>query len=145
MGRAELRDAVAIPLAFPGMRSALSYLFNNTDMAAARILADSMKSSIEEEFDTNLAFNSIGVMGSYVNVTYIGSGKDDLPGYLNWLMKKCLSSDLGGFSLTFTSISRESNAFIIVSGGKTSGGFDWIYHMGVGYSAHIVTSTVKDG
>ena len=56
-------------------------------------------------------------------------------------MNKCLISDLNGFSLAFIPMTNEPNAFILVSAVKESGGFDWIYYVGIDYSTNIQIGT----
>lgn len=137
MSRTELTNAVSVSLIFSRAISVLIYAFNNTDIGTARALADAVKASIEAGFDTSFTFNSTGTYDSYVNVTYIGSGKTDLTSYMDWLMDKCLISDLGGFSLTFIPMTSELNASILVSAVKESGSFDWMYSVGIGYSTNM--------
>lgn len=138
IGRAELTNVILIGVGFSRQGSVLLFIFNNTDTTTATSLANAVKDSIEPAFETSFTWNSTGITeDNYVNVTYTGSGESDLPGYLNWLMGKCLAPDLGGFTLTFIPMSNEMGALILVSAYKESGSFDWVYSMGVVYSTSI--------
>lgn len=138
MSRAELTNAISIIVGFSRLGSGLVFLFNNTDTATAESLANAVKGSIETAFEVSFTLNSSGIVeDGYVNVTYVGPGKSDLPGYLGQLMERCLAPDLGGFTLTFIPVSGETNAYVWVGASKENGGLDWIYSMGVGYSTSI--------
>lgn len=139
MNRAELTSVINLGVGFSRFGSALWFLFNNdTDANTATSLANAVKGSIETAFDTSFSYVSTGVVeNNYVNVTYIGPEKSDLPGYLSWLMGRCLAPDIGGFTSTFIPMSDEISSYIIVIASKESGGFDWVYSMGVGYSISI--------
>jgi len=141
MSSSELTNAVLIVVGFSREASGLVIGFNNTDAATARSLADAVKGSIENAFNTGFTFtyNSTETEDTYVYVSYTGPGKSDLTGYLSWLMDRCLVSNLGGFTSTFLSMSSEMEAFVEVSAGKESGSFDWIYYMAVGYSTSVST------
>jgi hypothetical protein len=141
LGRVELLNALSVSVVFSRESSGLSFTFNNTDTTTAKSLADSVKSSIEEKFGTSFTWHSTYTEDNYVFVEYEGSGKSDLPGYLEWLMEKCLAPDLGGFSLTFTPMSEVENAFIVVTAFKDSGGYNWSYSMGVTYSTSMQTGS----
>lgn len=141
MDQTELENATAIMLGFSQAQSVLVFTFNNTDETTALSNADAVKSSIETAFGTTFTSSSTGTSGSYVNVTYTGDGKTDLADYTNDLMQKCLASDLGGFSLTFVPLAQKTGALVSVGANKESGGFDWTYYMGVGYSTTIPTDT----
>lgn len=142
MNRAELTNVISIIVGFSRVGSGLVFLFNNTDTATAESLANAVKGSMETAFEVSFTLNSTGIVeDGYVNVTYIGSGKSDLPGYLGQLMEKCLAPDLGGFTLTFIPVSDETNAYVLVGASKENGGFDWIYSMGVGYSTSMPVGT----
>jgi len=139
MNRAELTNVILVSVGFSRQGSGLLFLFNNnTDATTARSLADAVKDSIELAFETSFTWESTEITeDNYVNVTYTGSEKNDLPGYLNWLMGECLAPDLGGFTLTFIPMSNEISAVVLVSAYKESGGFDWVYSMGVIYYESI--------
>lgn len=141
LSQTELESATTIMLSFLRTQSLLVCVFENIAPNSARTIADSVKPSIETGFDTSFTWLSTGSSGNYVNVTYAGSGKTNLVGYTEWLMQRCLASDLSGFSLTFTTIAQEPNAFVSVSAFKESGGFDWTYSMIAGYSTNIPTGT----
>lgn len=141
MNRAELENATTIALVFSQAQSVLVFTFENTDESTAQSNANAMKGSIETAFQTTFTFNSISTSNGYVNVTYTGAGKPDLASYTNALMQKCLASDLGGFSLTFVPLAQKTGALVSVGANKESGGFDWTYYMGVGYSTSIPTGT----
>ncbi|MEM2970996.1 MAG: hypothetical protein QW270_01040 [Candidatus Bathyarchaeia archaeon] len=141
MSRTELENATTIALVFSQAQSVLVFAFNNTDESTAHSNADAVKDSIETAFETSFTFNSTGTSDSYVNVTYTGSDKTDLADYTEDLMQKCLASNLGGFSLTFVPLAQKTGALVSVGANKESGGFDWMYYMGVGYSTSIPTGT----
>lgn len=138
MNRDELINVVSIAVGFSRVASGLVFAFNNTSAEAARSLADAVKGSIEDAFDTSFVWNStkIDEEGTCI-VKYVGSGKSDLSEYLSWLIERCLAPDLGGFTLTFIPMSSMENAFIEVIAIKESGGFEWVYSMGAGYSTGI--------
>lgn len=137
LDRSELINAVLVSIGFSRLGSGLVIAFNNTDAATARALADVIKDSMENAFNTNFTWNSTEIEDGYVYVKYTGPGKSDLTGYLSWLMGKCLAPDLGGFTLTFLPMSGEEMAIIEVSASKESGGFNWINFMTVGYLTEI--------
>jgi len=139
MSRTELTNVILISVGFSRVGSGLFFLFdNNTDTTTATSLANSVKDSIETAFETSFTWLSTSLTeDNYVNVTYTGSGKSDLPSYLNSLMEKCLAPDLGSFTLTFIPMSNEASAYILVSTFKESEDFDWMYSMGVSYSTNI--------
>lgn len=137
MEASNLEDTTTISAAFSANGCFLAYIFNNTDPATAREIADSFTSSMSSAFDTSFIWFSTGTHETYTNVTYTGPAKGNLPSYTEWLVTQCLASDLGGFSLTFPPMSQESNAAVVVSAVKESGGFDWTYSMMVGYSTSI--------
>jgi hypothetical protein len=142
LSRTELESATTIMLSFLKTQSLLVCVFENIAPSSAQTIADSMKPSIENGFDTSFTWLSTGSSGNYVNVTYSRPGKTNLVGYTEWLMQRCLASDLGGFSLTFTTtMAQEPNAFVSVNAFKESGGFDWTYSMLTGYSTNIPTGT----
>jgi hypothetical protein len=132
-----LEDATTISAAFSANGCFLAFIFNNTDPATARGIADSITPSMSTAFDTSFTWLSTGTYETYTNVTYTGPAKSNLQSYTEWLMAQCLASGLGGFSLTFPPISQESNAAVVVSAVKESGGFDWTYSMMVGYLTSI--------
>jgi len=138
MERTELTDAVVLSLTFSTSQSFLVYVFNTTDLGAARSLADTVKPSIETAFSTTFTWASTGPSDGLVNVTYIGSGKADLIGYTESLMSLCLREDLGGFSLTFPKIVNETSGLIVVLASKESGGFEWTYSLLVNYQSTIL-------
>jgi len=139
MNRDELVNAAAIIASFSRFTSGLLFTFDNVDTETAKSLADAVKGSLEEAFDTMFTWNSTEVTEEGCIVTYISSGKDDLPKYLSWLMETCLAPDLGGFTLTFIPVINEENAFIEISAIKEGGGFNWTYSMGVGYFTTMPT------
>lgn len=142
MNRAELTNVVSIIVGFSRFSSGLVFIFNNTDTATAESLANAVKGSIETAFEVSFTLNSSGIVeGGYVNVTYVGPGKSDLPGCLNQLMEKCLAPDLGGFTLTFIPVSDETHAYVWISASKENESFNWVYFMGVGYSTNIPVGT----
>lgn len=141
MNRDELVNAVAIVVSFSRFASGLLFTFSNVDAETAKSLADAVKESFEEAFNTIFTWNSTEVAEEECTVIYVGSGKNDLPRYLSWLMETCLAPDLGGFTLTFIPIVNEENAFIEISAMKESGEFDWIYSMGVGYLTTMPTGS----
>ncbi|MEM3590894.1 MAG: hypothetical protein QW702_02185 [Candidatus Bathyarchaeia archaeon] len=141
LNRGELTDTTLITIAFSRDGSGLIIAFNNTDAATARSLADAVKGSIENAFNAGFTWNTTKVENSYVYVEYIGPGKSDLTEYISWLMERCLAPDLKGFTLTFLPMSSEEKAFVEVSAAKESGGFNWVYHMAVGYSTSTPVGT----
>jgi len=141
LNRSELIDAISIIVAFSRSGSGFLIVFNNTDAATARSLADTVKGSIENAFNVGFTWNITKIKNSYVYVEYIGPGKMDLTEYISWLMEKCLAPDLKGFTLTFLPMSSEEKAFVEVGATKESGSFNWVYFMTVGYSTSTPVGT----
>jgi hypothetical protein len=141
MNQTALENATAIVLSFTTSQSFLIYVFYGVSSGTAESLANTVTPSIETAFETDFTWSSTGTSDSDVNVTYTGPGKTNLADYTEWLMQHCLASDLGGFSLTFAPMSQETNAVAMVSAFKDSGGFDWMYQMGTGYSTSIPAGT----
>ncbi|MDI9619287.1 MAG: hypothetical protein QFX33_00480 [Candidatus Nezhaarchaeota archaeon] len=138
VNRAELTNAVSMMVGFSRQASWLVFIFNNTDAATARSLADAVKPSVEAAFDASFTWSSMGpIEEGYVNVTYTGLGKGNLLTYASWLMDRCLAPDLGGFTSTFLPMIGEASAFIQVGASKESGGFNWVTLMAVGYYTNI--------
>ena len=131
MTREELRDAVVVMLGFAPSpyNSVLLYEFNTT-LEQARTLAEAVTPSIENAFNTHFWYNSSRIRNNYSEVSYLGEGKADLASYVQWLTGQCLASDLGGFSLSFVP-AVAGGASPLVSAGKESGGFDWLYSFSV--------------
>ncbi|MCX8171855.1 MAG: hypothetical protein N3E47_07880, partial [Candidatus Bathyarchaeota archaeon] len=69
----ELINAVLIGVAFSRDSSRLVIAFNNTDAATARSLADTVKGSIENAFNTVFTWNATRIEDSHVYVEYIGA------------------------------------------------------------------------
>jgi len=129
-----LTNVTTIGVMFSTAQSYLMYLFNNTDVATARSIADGFTPSISTAFSTSFVWSSTGTSGGSVNVTYTGPGKSDLSLYVEGLVSECLASDLGGFSLTFVPMSNELGAYTGVAAMKDVGSFDWTYYMATGYT-----------
>ncbi|MDI6904080.1 MAG: hypothetical protein QMD13_01100 [Candidatus Bathyarchaeia archaeon] len=130
MNDSSLVNATSIWLHFlpVPLQSLLVYEFNNTDAADARAIADTLTLTINTAFQTTFTWNSTRTSDSIANVTYTGPGKANLTEYTEWLMPRCLASDLRGFSLTFLPMTR-LGANLIVTASKDSGGFEWGYMM----------------
>jgi hypothetical protein len=134
---ADLTNVTMIGVMFSTAQSSLMYLFENTDNATARSIADGFTTSISSAFSTSFAWSSTGTSAGVVNVTYTDLGKSDLALYVEWLMSECLASDLGGFSLTFVPMTNELGAYTGVGATKDVGSFDWTCGMMTGYTTTI--------
>jgi hypothetical protein len=137
MNNPDLEKATTISVIFSADGSFLGYLFNNTDTTTATTIADSITPSISTAFNTTFTYSSTGTYETFTNVTYTAPGKVNLRSYTEWLITRCLASDLEGFSLTFPPMSQAPHAVVVVSAMKDSGGFDWTYSMMVGYYKSI--------
>lgn len=138
----KLENTTTIGIEVSTMQSLLVYVFNNTDTTTARTITDNTTSSIADAFNiTSFTWNSTGTSNTYVNITYTGPGKDNLTAYTEWLIPKCLASNLEGFSSTFLPMTSKSTASIGVSASKESGSFNWTYSMMTQYSTNIPTGS----
>jgi hypothetical protein len=140
MNAAEWENVTQVMAGFSTANSFLSYLFNNTEEDNAEYLANILTNQLNTVFGTSFSHNSTSPSNGYVNVTYTGVGVGNLTDYTTWLMEECLASDLRGFSLTFIPMTNETGAYTLIGAMKESGGFDWIYAMGVMYH-----TTIPDG
>lgn len=136
-----LMDVTTIEVTFSYGHSFLGYLFNNTDATTARSIADGFTTSISSAFSTSFVWYSTGTSDSVVNVTYTGTGKLDLPLYVDGLVSQCLVADLEGFSLTFEPMSHELGAYTMVAAMKDVGSFDWTCYMMTGYETTITAGS----
>lgn len=137
MGKSEFASVASIIVVFTRTFSRLVFAFNNTDTEASRLLADSVKGTMEEAFEEAFTWSSTEIIEGHCVVTYAGPGKGDLTGYLSWLMDRCLAQDLGGFSLTFIPISGEENAFVEIIADRSEETGELVYLMAVGYYTSV--------
>jgi hypothetical protein len=141
MNAVELENATEVMVGFSTEDSFLWIVFNNTEVSGAEKYANvTVETYFELVFGRSFTHNSTSVEDTYVNVTFTGSAVANLTEYTEWLMMECLASDLEGFSLTFIPMTNETGAYTLIGARKESGGFDWMYAMGVMYH-----TTIPDG
>jgi len=141
MNITELLNATEVMVGFSTEDSFLWIVFNNTEVGGAEKYANvTVETYFEPVFGRGYTYNSTSVEDTYVNVTFTGSAVANLTEYTEWLMTECLTSDLEGFSLTFIPMTNETGAYTLIGAMKESGGFDWMYAMGVMYH-----TTIPDG
>lgn len=141
MNAEELSNVTEIMLSVSTSDSVLHFVFNNTEAAGAEKYANvTVTSYFEPYFGLDFKHNSTVSFDSLVNVTFTGIGAGNLTEFTELLMVDSLAPDLGGFSLTFTPITREASACVQLIAQKASGSFEWRYAMGVTYS-----TTFPDG
>lgn len=141
LSNAGLTNVTTIGVMFSTAQSILMYLFNDTDATTARSIADGFTPSISSAFSTSFSWFSTGTFDDSVNVTYTGTGKSNLPLYVEWLVSECLASDLEGFSLTFEPMSHEPGAYTAVAAMKDPGDFNWTCYMMSGYVTTIAAGS----
>ncbi|MEM2676938.1 MAG: hypothetical protein QXJ77_03425 [Candidatus Bathyarchaeia archaeon] len=134
MNTTELENVTQITLVASTSGSILCFVFNNTEAAGAEKYANVTVKTFELYFGLGFSHNSTKTFNSYVNVTFTGNGVGNLTEFTQSLMRDCLISDLGGFSLTFIPLTKEVGACVLLEALKESGGFEWEYGMGVAYS-----------
>jgi hypothetical protein len=141
MNITELLNATEVVVGFSTEDSFLWIVFNNTEVGGAEKYANvTVETYFEPVFGREYMYNSTSVEDTYVNVTFTGSAVANLTEYTEGLMTECLAFDLGGFSLTFIPMTYETGACTLIGAQKESGGFDWMYAMGVMYH-----TTIPDG
>jgi hypothetical protein len=133
----DLLNVTGVLVAFARNQSSLVYIFNDTDVATAKSIADAVTSSMGTAFQTSFSFVSTGASGSEVNVTYSGPGETNLVQYTQSLMTSNLNPSLGGVSSTFLPICGQTSAVTGMVGTKDVGTFNWTYSMLVTYSTSI--------
>jgi len=138
---AGLTNVTTIGVMFSTAQSMLMYLFNNTESATAKSIADGFLTSMSSAFSTSFVWLSTGSADGLVNVTYTAAGKSNLPLYVDDLISECLASDLEGFSLTFEPMSHEPGAYTAVAAMKDSGDFNWTCYMMTGYVTTIAAGS----
>lgn len=141
MNAAEWENVTQVMVGFSTADSFLFYIFNNTSEDNAESIANTLTNQLNTVFGTSFGHNSTYQSNGYVNVTYAGVDVANLTQYTEWLMQDCLASDLGGFSLTFIPMTKETSAYTVIMAQKESGGFNWTYVMGVMYYTSITEGT----
>jgi len=135
MEAVELENVTQITLLVSTPGSILWFVFNNTEVAGAEKYANvTVETYFEQYFNLGFKYNSTEISDNIVTVTFTGLGATNLTDFTELLMLDCLASDLGGFSLTFIPITRETSACTQLIAQKESGNFEWRYSMGVMYN-----------
>ncbi|MCS7124859.1 MAG: hypothetical protein NZ932_05555 [Candidatus Bathyarchaeota archaeon] len=137
MNADEWENVTQVMAGFSTADSFLFYVFNNTRENDAERIANTLTNQLNTVFGTSFTHNSTYPINGYVNVTYNGNGVGNLTQFTESLMRKCLVSDLDGFSSTFIPITKELSAYTGIGGFKESGDFNWAYFMGVMYLTSI--------
>jgi len=137
MNDPDLENVTGIALSFSTLSSTLGYVFNNTDSATARSIADAFTTDMSTAFSTSFTYSSTGINDSVVTVAYTAAGKGNLTEYTEGLMSQCLISGIEGFSLALLPTTSKPGATTMVSAIRW--GSTWLYSMQTKYDISIPT------